>query len=324
MLLAYGRVLLTRRGTVESNQSDHHRRGPGPAAASGIPARPGQSARGPRPGGRCDRGRGPPAGLRPDVAGMIGAARGAADRTVRYHRDGPPPGSAAAVIGRYVLSRLRLYFRVYRDKLYHTAGAGLRAAVTAALSGRENAGSGLNVDWRPDTDMPGAVPPCTVPPCTVGSAVLGLQCHCGFLCQSCRATLYGLRHLLTIDENRACSRLFGKLRSSSRAFMRVKTLILLYSRSFNLRQPTSVRCVAMNRLPATDQVVALQDYASQYEQARSDYLKAAQAVKMATGPYEAARDAYVAAGVFLWHHLSLLTIMQPLHTPSLCTPKKVD
>ncbi|EKX32872.1 hypothetical protein GUITHDRAFT_156212 [Guillardia theta CCMP2712] len=40
---------------------------------------------------------------------------------------------------------------------------------------------------------------------------------------------------------------------------------------------------------------SLQDYASQYEQARSAYLEAAQAVKMATGPYEAARDAYVAA-----------------------------
>jgi hypothetical protein len=46
-------------------------------------------------------------------------------------------------------------------------------------------------------------------------------------------------------------------------------------------------------LPAT----ALQDYSSQYEQARDKYLAAAKALKMATGPYQATRDAYVAAGV---------------------------
>lgn len=46
-------------------------------------------------------------------------------------------------------------------------------------------------------------------------------------------------------------------------------------------------------LPAT----ALQDYSSQYEQARDKYLEAAKALKMATGPYQATRDAYVAAGV---------------------------
>ena len=43
---------------------------------------------------------------------------------------------------------------------------------------------------------------------------------------------------------------------------------------------------------------ALSDYSKQYETARSTYLEAAKALKMATGPYKATRDAYVAAGVF--------------------------
>ena len=42
---------------------------------------------------------------------------------------------------------------------------------------------------------------------------------------------------------------------------------------------------------------ALTDYSSQYVQARDTYLEAAKALKMATGPYKASRDAYVAAGV---------------------------
>ena len=41
---------------------------------------------------------------------------------------------------------------------------------------------------------------------------------------------------------------------------------------------------------------ALSDYSAQYETARGTYLEAAKALKMATGPYKASRDAYVAAG----------------------------
>lgn len=41
---------------------------------------------------------------------------------------------------------------------------------------------------------------------------------------------------------------------------------------------------------------ALSDYQNQYETARTSYLDAAKALKMATGPYKASRDAYVAAG----------------------------
>ena len=37
------------------------------------------------------------------------------------------------------------------------------------------------------------------------------------------------------------------------------------------------------------------DYATPYETARNAYLKDAQALKEATGPYKASRDAYVAA-----------------------------
>jgi len=37
------------------------------------------------------------------------------------------------------------------------------------------------------------------------------------------------------------------------------------------------------------------DYAAPYTKCRDHYLKAAAALKLATGPYKAARDAYVAA-----------------------------
>ena len=39
----------------------------------------------------------------------------------------------------------------------------------------------------------------------------------------------------------------------------------------------------------------LQDYATTYRATRDAYLKAANELKLATGPYKAARDAYVAA-----------------------------
>lgn len=40
---------------------------------------------------------------------------------------------------------------------------------------------------------------------------------------------------------------------------------------------------------------SLSDYSAQYDMARGKYLDAAKALKMATGPYKASRDAYVAA-----------------------------
>ena len=53
---------------------------------------------------------------------------------------------------------------------------------------------------------------------------------------------------------------------------------------------------AMFALLATDNVFDLvSDYATPYDTARGTYLSAAQALKEATGPYKAARDAYVAA-----------------------------
>jgi ABC-type transporter lipoprotein component MlaA len=42
---------------------------------------------------------------------------------------------------------------------------------------------------------------------------------------------------------------------------------------------------------------SLKDYAAQYTQMRDKYLQAAKALKMASGPYKASRDAYVAAGM---------------------------
>jgi hypothetical protein len=44
-----------------------------------------------------------------------------------------------------------------------------------------------------------------------------------------------------------------------------------------------------------DTVLCLQDYATTYRATRDAYLKAANELKLATGPYKAARDAYVAA-----------------------------
>ena len=58
------------------------------------------------------------------------------------------------------------------------------------------------------------------------------------------------------------------------------------------QQPT----FAMFALLSTDNVFDLvSDYATPYDTARGTYLKDAQALKEATGPYKAARDAYVAA-----------------------------
>ena len=45
----------------------------------------------------------------------------------------------------------------------------------------------------------------------------------------------------------------------------------------------------------TTQNFDLEDYATTYRATRDAYLKAANELKLATGPYKAARDAYVAA-----------------------------
>ena len=46
---------------------------------------------------------------------------------------------------------------------------------------------------------------------------------------------------------------------------------------------------------ATNMNTDLSNYAATYTETRKDYLKAAQDLKEATGPYKATRDAYVAA-----------------------------
>ena len=43
----------------------------------------------------------------------------------------------------------------------------------------------------------------------------------------------------------------------------------------------------------------LEDYAGTYRETRNAYLKAANQLKLATGPYKASRDAYVAASEFM-------------------------
>jgi ABC-type transporter lipoprotein component MlaA len=43
----------------------------------------------------------------------------------------------------------------------------------------------------------------------------------------------------------------------------------------------------------------MQDYADKYTAARDTYIDAAEALKLATGPYKASRDAYVAASKFM-------------------------
>ncbi len=51
------------------------------------------------------------------------------------------------------------------------------------------------------------------------------------------------------------------------------------------------------RVPALHAV--MQDYADKYTAARDTYIDAAEALKLATGPYKASRDAYVAASEFM-------------------------
>ena len=57
--------------------------------------------------------------------------------------------------------------------------------------------------------------------------------------------------------------------------------------------------LALTLLPCFPKMIAklfdLEDYAGTYRETRNAYLKAANQLKLATGPYKAARDAYVAA-----------------------------
>ena len=57
-------------------------------------------------------------------------------------------------------------------------------------------------------------------------------------------------------------------------------------------------CATLNRTMfslLTNDINIQADYATPYETERTSYLTKAEALKKATGPYKAARDAYVAA-----------------------------
>ena len=51
--------------------------------------------------------------------------------------------------------------------------------------------------------------------------------------------------------------------------------------------------------PLLSATPTMQDYADKYTAARDTYIEAAEALKLATGPYKASRDAYVAASKFM-------------------------
>ena len=57
-------------------------------------------------------------------------------------------------------------------------------------------------------------------------------------------------------------------------------------------------------------IFTLEDYATLYRSTRDAYTKAAVRVKLATGPYKAAKDAYFTASVV--HAKSLIQISSPV------------
>ena len=59
-----------------------------------------------------------------------------------------------------------------------------------------------------------------------------------------------------------------------------------------------------------------QDYADKYTAARDAYIDAAEALKLATGPYKASRDAYVAASKSFFATI--------LFFCTCCTPRRAD
>ena len=66
--------------------------------------------------------------------------------------------------------------------------------------------------------------------------------------------------------------------------------------SFLFRSPVYTLSDILSSFPAMFALLFdLEDYATTYRATRDAYLKAANELKLATGPYKAARDAYVAA-----------------------------
>jgi len=67
-------------------------------------------------------------------------------------------------------------------------------------------------------------------------------------------------------------------------------LYVFSKQSFGFGSPPALPSIRMFAL-----LFDLEDYAGTYRETRNAYLKAANQLKLATGPYKAARDAYVAA-----------------------------
>ena len=65
------------------------------------------------------------------------------------------------------------------------------------------------------------------------------------------------------------------------------------------QEPKVIKREILESRPQNSRMLAklfdLEDYAGTYRETRNAYLKAANQLKLATGPYKAARDAYVAA-----------------------------
>jgi hypothetical protein len=80
-----------------------------------------------------------------------------------------------------------------------------------------------------------------------------------------------------------------------------------------LRRLRRLRC--LRRTPGPAPTLAAQDYADKYTASRDTYIEAAEALKLATGPYKASRDAYVAASKFL----QALRIGLPAVCPTECS-----
>jgi hypothetical protein len=74
-----------------------------------------------------------------------------------------------------------------------------------------------------------------------------------------------------------------------------KGQIFANSGEFALSPPIKARRVGLLVTTMFALLFDLEDYATTYRATRDAYLKAANELKLATGPYKAARDAYVAA-----------------------------
>ena len=85
-------------------------------------------------------------------------------------------------------------------------------------------------------------------------------------------------HPCRVYRERACTAVFSKC--TSKAILGSSVLVADWI------------CVALQMIA---KLFDLEDYAGTYRETRNAYLKAANQLKLATGPYKAARDAYVAA-----------------------------